>query len=107
MGLVRENVYLYDVQISTCLVNAYEDYNCFGEVKFFCHVKGFKMEQRAAIMFFVKLKKTATDTFEMLKSMYGEECYQEQVCLNGTKCSKKGESRYKTMNGKANVDCIF
>jgi hypothetical protein len=28
----------------------------------------FKMEQRAAIMFCVKLKKTATEKFEMLKS---------------------------------------
>jgi hypothetical protein len=32
------------------------------------------MEQRAAIKFFVKLKKTANETFEMLKSAYGEEC---------------------------------
>jgi hypothetical protein len=32
------------------------------------------MEQRAAIRFCVKLKKTATETFEMLKSAYGEEC---------------------------------
>jgi hypothetical protein len=32
------------------------------------------MEQRAAIKFFVKLKKTATETFEMLKRAYGEEC---------------------------------
>jgi hypothetical protein len=64
-------VYLYDVQVSTCLVDAYEDYNCFDEVIFFCHVKGFKMEQRAAIKFCVKLKKTA---FEMLKRAYGEKC---------------------------------
>jgi hypothetical protein len=32
------------------------------------------MEQRAAIKFCVKLKKTASETFEMLKSAYGEEC---------------------------------
>jgi hypothetical protein len=32
-GLVRENVYLYDVHVSICLADAYEDYNCFGEVK--------------------------------------------------------------------------
>jgi hypothetical protein len=32
------------------------------------------MEQRAAIKFCVQLKKTATETFEMLKSPYGEEC---------------------------------
>jgi hypothetical protein len=34
----------------------------------------FKMEQSAAIKFCVKLKKTATATFEMLKSTYSEEC---------------------------------
>jgi hypothetical protein len=34
-GLVRENVYLYDVQVSTSLVDACEDYNSFGEVGFF------------------------------------------------------------------------
>jgi hypothetical protein len=32
------------------------------------------MEQRAAIKFCVKLKKTATETFEMLKNTYGEAC---------------------------------
>jgi hypothetical protein len=31
------------------------------------------MEQRAAIMLSVKLKKTTTETFEMLKWAYGEE----------------------------------
>jgi hypothetical protein len=32
------------------------------------------MEQRAAIEFCIKLEKTATETFEMLKSADGEEC---------------------------------
>jgi hypothetical protein len=32
------------------------------------------MEQRPVIKFCVKLKKTAIETFEMLKSAYGEEC---------------------------------
>jgi hypothetical protein len=31
------------------------------------------MEQRSAIKFCVKLKKTATETFEMLKSVNGDE----------------------------------
>jgi hypothetical protein len=31
------------------------------------------MEQRAVIRFCVKLNKTAIETFEMLKSAYGEE----------------------------------
>jgi hypothetical protein len=45
MGLVRENVYLYDMQVSTCLVDAYADYKCFGEVNFFHRVGSLKMEQ--------------------------------------------------------------
>jgi hypothetical protein len=47
-GLVRENVYLHDVQISTSLVDAYEDYNCFGEVSFFVvsKVSKWNKEQR-------------------------------------------------------------
>jgi hypothetical protein len=32
------------------------------------------MKQRAAIKFCVKLKTIATETFEMLKSAYGDEC---------------------------------
>jgi hypothetical protein len=40
----------------------------------FCCVKGFRTEQRAVIGFCVKLKKTATETFEMLQSVYSEEC---------------------------------
>jgi hypothetical protein len=35
MNGIRDSVYLYDVQVSTCLVDAYEEYNCFGEVSFF------------------------------------------------------------------------
>jgi hypothetical protein len=60
------------VQVSTCLFDAYEDYNCFGEVFLSCQI--FKMEERAANKFCVKLKKTATETFEMLKCAYDKEC---------------------------------
>jgi hypothetical protein len=56
--------------------------------------------ERAAIKFCVKLRKMATETFEMLKSAYNEECLLEQVCLNGIKGSKKAESLYKTTNGE-------
>jgi hypothetical protein len=82
------------------LVDAYEDYSCFDGVSFF-HVEGFKMERRAAIKFCVKLKKTATETFEMWKSAYGEECLWRKVCLNGIKRSKKGENCYRTVKGNA------
>jgi hypothetical protein len=57
------------------------------------------MEQRAVIKFCVKLKKTATETFEKVRTV--KNVYREQVCLNGIKGSKKGESHYKTMNRKA------
>jgi hypothetical protein len=60
------------------------------------------MEQRTVTKFCGKLKRTATETFEMLKKVRTvKNVYREEVCLNGIKGSKKGESRYKTMNGKA------
>jgi hypothetical protein len=59
------------------------------------------MKQRARIKFCIKLKKTATEKFEILKSAYGEECLSTTMCLNDMKGSKKGESHRKTMNGKA------
>jgi hypothetical protein len=47
-GIVRESVCLYDVQGSTCLVDAFEDYNWFGEVSFFVvsNVSKWNKEQR-------------------------------------------------------------
>jgi hypothetical protein len=51
LGLVRENVYLYDMQVSAYLVDAYEDYSCFGEVSCFIVVEGFKMEQIITLNF--------------------------------------------------------
>jgi hypothetical protein len=37
------------------------------------------MEQRVAIKFCVKLKKTATETFEILRSACGEKCLRTSV----------------------------
>jgi hypothetical protein len=37
------------------------------------------MEQRAVIKFCVKLKKTGTEMFEMLKNVYCEECLSTSV----------------------------
>jgi hypothetical protein len=48
------------------------------------------MEQRAAIKFCVKLKKTATETFEMLKSAYGEECLSRTSMFERHKRFKEG-----------------
>jgi hypothetical protein len=42
-------------------------------VKFFRRVEFLKKEQRAAIKFCVKLKKTTTETFQMMKSACIEE----------------------------------
>jgi hypothetical protein len=53
----------------------------------FLHAEGFKMKQRAVIKFCVKLQKTATEMFELLKSKY-----KKQVCLNDIKGSLKGSN---------------
>jgi hypothetical protein len=39
------NVYLYDVEVSTCLIDAYEDCNFFGKVRFFVVSKVLKLNQ--------------------------------------------------------------
>jgi hypothetical protein len=44
------------------------------------------MEQRAAIIFCLKLKKTATEIFEMFKIAYGEECLSKTSVFE---CHKK------------------
>jgi hypothetical protein len=41
----------------------------------FHYIEGFKTKQGAAIKFCVTVKKTATETFEMFKSAYGEEYF--------------------------------
>jgi hypothetical protein len=70
------------VQVSTCLVDAYEDHNRFVEVSLLSifvmsEVSIWNKEQRLSFVY--KLKKTATETFEMLKSPYGEECLLRKV----------------------------
>jgi hypothetical protein len=70
-----------------------EGYNCFGEVRFFSSCRKFRNRTRAAIEFCIKLQKTATETFKMLKSAYGKECFLEQVCLSG----KKGIQKTKNL----------
>jgi hypothetical protein len=52
------------------VVDAYQYYTCFGEVSFFT----IKIEQGKANKFCLKLKKTATEMFQMLKGVYGEKC---------------------------------
>jgi hypothetical protein len=76
------------VQASTCLVDAYEDYNCFGEVSFFV-ISRFQ-NGTAAITFCVKLKKTAPKTFEMLKRAYSEECLPRTSVFEWHKKFKEG-----------------
>jgi hypothetical protein len=50
-GLARERLFMY-VQVSTCLVEAYDDYSCFGEVSFFVvsKVSKWKEEQRLSFV---------------------------------------------------------
>jgi hypothetical protein len=56
----------------------------------FRRVEGFKMEQGAAIKFCVKLKKTATETFEILKSALGEKCLSSTSVFECYKRFKEG-----------------
>jgi hypothetical protein len=66
------------------------------------------MEQRAAFKFCVKLKKTVTETFEMLKSAYGEECSLRTSVFEWHKRFKSSsESENAKIAGENNVDCIF
>jgi hypothetical protein len=64
------------------------------------------MERRAVIKFCVKLKKTVTETFEILKSAYSEEVCREQECLNDIK-GTSSESENVKIADENNVDCIF
>jgi hypothetical protein len=52
------------------------------------------MEERAAIRFCVKLNKTATKTFEMLKSAYGEECLLRTSVFE---CHKRFKERRQSL----------
>jgi hypothetical protein len=70
---------------------------------FLC-VKGFKMEQRAVVKFCVKLKKTATETFEMLRSSYGEECLSRTNVLEWHKRFKEAQ---KLRTHKSLVKTMF
>jgi hypothetical protein len=84
------NIFKHSRYRNVCnwLVDAYEDYSCFGEVSFLGRVEVFKMEQRAAIKFCAKLKKTATENIDMPKRMFIE---------NRLRSSSESEH---------NVDCI-
>jgi hypothetical protein len=48
---------------------------------FFRRVESLETEQRTVTKFCVKLKKTATETFEMLKSVHFKECLS-QTCVS-------------------------
>jgi hypothetical protein len=64
--------------------------------------------ERAAIKFRVKLKQTATETFEMLKSAYGEACLlRTSVSEWHKKVQRSSESETAKIAGENNVDCIF
>jgi hypothetical protein len=51
------------------------------KVGFFVVLKVSKWKKRTVIKFCVKLKKTGTGTFEMLKSAYSEECLLRKKCV--------------------------
>jgi hypothetical protein len=51
MGIVREKVYLYDAEVLTCSVDAYEDYSYFGEVSSFFVLKVSKWNKDQRLSF--------------------------------------------------------
>jgi hypothetical protein len=83
------------VQVSTCLVDAYEVYNCFGEVSFVVVPKASKWNKEQP-----NERKRLQKGLKCLKVRTVKNAYLEQLCLNGMKGSEKGESRYRMMNGK-------
>jgi len=54
------------------------------------------IEQRYAIKFFVKLYKSATESFVSLTEVYGMPLYQELRFLSGTKLSNRAKKMLKT-----------
>jgi hypothetical protein len=66
-------------------------------VKSFRRVEGFKMKQSTTIKFCMRLKKTTTETFEMLTSAYGEEFLSR---TNVFGCHKMPNSTSESENAK-------
>jgi hypothetical protein len=83
------------VKVSTCFVDAFEEYHCFCEVGFFGHVEGFKVQQRVVITFCVKSEDTATEIFQVLKSSYNEECLSRTRVFEWHKRFKEGRALLK------------
>ena len=54
------------------------------------------IEQRYAIKFYVKLNKSATETFASLTEAYGDATLSRTMVFSGTKLSKKAEKMLKT-----------
>jgi hypothetical protein len=59
------------------------------------------MEQRAVIMFCIKLKKTANETCEILRKVHVDKYLPRTSVFECKKGSKQDNSNYKMMNGKA------
>jgi hypothetical protein len=59
------------------------------------------MEQREAIKFCVKLKKTATKTFEVLRSAYCDECVLRTSVFEWHKMFKEGRESLKDVEQKS------
>jgi hypothetical protein len=76
MRLVREYVYLYDVEVSACLADACQDYSCFCDVTFFfavsVHIAHLRTKSRR--FFFVcvhfRMKRTAIKFCVKLRKSY-------------------------------------
>jgi hypothetical protein len=58
------------------------------------------VEQRAVVKFCAKLKKTATETFEILKSACAEECLPRTRVFERNKGFKEGRESLQDDEGK-------
>jgi hypothetical protein len=56
-----------------------------------------KSEQRVNIKFLVKLKKSLTETFQLLTESYGEECMSRARVFEWHKKARKCCSKFKAM----------
>jgi hypothetical protein len=66
------------------------------------------MEQRAAMKFYVKLKKSSPETFGILKSAYGEECLSRISVFEWHKRFKEAQKvRMQKSRVKTTLTALF
>ena len=73
------------------------------------------LDQRVNLKFLVKLGKTATESLEMLKQVYGDEALSQACVFDWHKCFKEGQEeveddarsgRPSTSMTEYNIECV-